>query len=194
MRAPALHDLTRISFFYSQYTFPATGLTGGTLTPIFSTMLGSETTSPYWHNVGNGMGYLFNVIQHPYGESDFAWGAVPTSSGVSAYIGYIGPIPIPATATAAPNTANAIFSNPATIVSTTTPGTCNNTIAFNAIPVNPSPAASNRFMASKGAVVNGVATPLSGYQVLARTGFSDTNSRVLGLLLVRARCGAASSC
>ncbi len=84
-----------------QYAFPnaatsaaATTLTGGSLTPIFSTMMGSETTSPFWHNLGNGFGYLTAVIQHPYGESDNAWAAMPTSSGVAAYMGYIGPIPV----------------------------------------------------------------------------------------------------
>jgi hypothetical protein len=35
------------------------------------------------------------VSQHPYGESDQAWGALPTSSGTAAQIGVIGPIPIP---------------------------------------------------------------------------------------------------
>jgi hypothetical protein len=38
-------------------------------------------------------GYLMAVIQHPYGESDNAYGALPTSSGVAGYIGYVGPIP-----------------------------------------------------------------------------------------------------
>jgi hypothetical protein len=82
-----------------QYTFPNAAGTGspvnGTLTPIFTTVLGAETTSPFWHNMGNGMGYLSLVTQHPYGESDNAWGAMPTSSGAAAYMGVIGPIPIP---------------------------------------------------------------------------------------------------
>jgi hypothetical protein len=38
-------------------------------------------------------GYLLAVIQHPYGDSDNAYGALPTSSGVAGYVGYVGPIP-----------------------------------------------------------------------------------------------------
>jgi len=52
---------------------------------------------------------MTGVIQHPYGESDNAWGAMPTSSGAAAYMGYFGPIPIPvspaATSAAAPRAA-----------------------------------------------------------------------------------------
>ena len=86
----------RIDYIW-QYTFPNTAGSGspanGTLTAIMSTMLGAETTSPYWHSLSNGFGYLMAVIQHPYGESDQSWGAMPTSSGVGGYIGYMGPIP-----------------------------------------------------------------------------------------------------
>ena len=48
----------RVDFMW-QYAFPnapGTGVpSGGSLTPIFSTTLGAETTSPYWHNMGNGL-------------------------------------------------------------------------------------------------------------------------------------------
>ena len=47
------------------------------------------------HNLGNGNGVIFNVIQHPYGESDNGFATLPTSSGTQGYIGYVGPIPIP---------------------------------------------------------------------------------------------------
>jgi hypothetical protein len=76
-----------------------------------------------------------------------------------------------------------------------------NTIAFNPISTNPTAMASNSFRATNGATVNGVAMPLSGYNVLARSGFIDTNGAVLGLALVRARpcllvfgCVLANSC
>lgn len=51
---------------------------------------------------------MTGVIQHPYGESDQAWGAMPTSSGAAAYMGYFGPIPVStpaATSAAAPRAA-----------------------------------------------------------------------------------------
>ena len=66
-------------------------LTSGTLTRIFSTPYGSETTSPYWYpNVG-GFGYLMAVVQHPYGESDEDQLHDPADA--RAYVGYVGPFP-----------------------------------------------------------------------------------------------------
>ncbi len=63
----------------------------GTLTRIFSTPYGSETTSVYsYANVG-GHGYLMVVVQHPYGESDEDKLTDPADA--RAYIGYIGPLP-----------------------------------------------------------------------------------------------------
>lgn len=38
---------------------------------------------------------------------------------------------------------------------------------------------------SMGATINGQYTPLSGFQTVARTGFTDTNGAILGMLLVR---------
>jgi hypothetical protein len=71
-----------------------------------------------------------------------------------------------------------------------------NTIAFNAISTTPTVAASNSFRATTGASINGVAVTLSGYSVLARSGFVDTNGAVLGALMVRhsgpAHCSAAA--
>ena len=89
----------RVDYLW-QYAFPNVSGSGspanGTLTSIFNTVLGAETTSPFWHNMGNGMGYLSAVMQHPYGESDNVWGSTPYTYGVAASMGYIGPIPIPA--------------------------------------------------------------------------------------------------
>ena len=51
--------------------------------------------TPVRHNLGNGLGFLTNVIQHPYGESDNGFATLPTSTGTAGYIGYVGPIPIP---------------------------------------------------------------------------------------------------
>ncbi len=79
-----------------QYTFPNPPGTltpdGGKLTPIFSTNFGAETTSPYWHDFGDGTGYLTAVVQHPYGESDVAFANTATSTGPAGWIGFIGPI------------------------------------------------------------------------------------------------------
>jgi hypothetical protein len=63
------------------------------------------------------------------------------------------------------------------------------TLAFNAISVNPSAMVANSFAATSGATINGVATPLSGFNVLARTGWTDTNGAVMGQLLVRPPLG-----
>ena len=41
----------------------------GAMTRIASTPYGSETTSPYWHTLGD-YSYMTYVVQHPYGESD----------------------------------------------------------------------------------------------------------------------------
>ena len=106
---------TRRTDYVWEYTFPnAAGSTtspaGGILTPIFTTMYGAESTSPYWQKAGNN-GYLSLVIQHPYGESDWAFASTSTSSGVWAWMGFVGPInlnaaPAPA-ASAAPAAARA---------------------------------------------------------------------------------------
>ena len=78
------------------------------------------------------------------------------------------------------------------VISTTTapPTGVYSTIAFSAIPTNPPAAASNYFMATSSATINGVVTPLDGFNVLARSGYSDQNGVVLGALLVR-RCTRA---
>ena len=106
---------TRRTDYVWEYTFPtAAGSTsspaGGILTPIFTTMYGAESTSPYWQKVGNN-GYLSLVVQHPYGESDNSFAATSTSTGVAAWMGFIGPINTAAvwtaTASAAPAAARA---------------------------------------------------------------------------------------
>ncbi len=51
----------------------------GTLTRIFTTPRGAETTSPFWHKDINGFGYLTAVTQHPAGDSS------------ASEVGYIGP-------------------------------------------------------------------------------------------------------
>ncbi len=63
----------------------------GSMTRIFSTPYGSETTSPYFHNNINGWTYITAVVQHPYGESDLDQADIkvnPYFDGVGAYIGY----------------------------------------------------------------------------------------------------------
>lgn len=82
-----------------QYTFPNPPgqftPDGGALTPIFSSMYGAESTSPFWYNLGNGQAFISLVLQHPYGESDQAWGFVnnnPTTTGPASWVGFIGPI------------------------------------------------------------------------------------------------------
>lgn len=61
------------------------------LTRIFSTPYGSESTSAYWYPNLGGHGYLMAVVQHPYGESDEDKLADPADA--RAYVGYIGPFP-----------------------------------------------------------------------------------------------------
>jgi secreted PhoX family phosphatase len=65
-------------------------MTSGSLTRIQTTPYGSETTSPYWHHVGN-FTYLTSVIQHPYGESDKD--KLENPADAAAYTAYIGPFP-----------------------------------------------------------------------------------------------------
>ena len=43
-------------------------LKSGAMTRIASTPYGSETTSPYWHTLGD-YNYMTFVVQHPYGET-----------------------------------------------------------------------------------------------------------------------------
>ncbi len=102
-------------------------------------------------------------------------------AGVAAYMGFIGPIPIGS---------NSAFKAPTAIKSATTPAAaCYSTATFNAIGVNPSAMVANSFAVTNGVTINGVATPLSGYNVLARTGWTDTNGAVMGQLLVRPPLG-----
>ncbi len=61
------------------------------LTRIFTTPYGSETTSPFWYPNINGFGYLTGVIQHPYGETDSD--KAPNSSAKNSFVGYFGPFP-----------------------------------------------------------------------------------------------------
>ncbi|WP_017446042.1 PhoX family protein [Gayadomonas joobiniege] len=53
----------------------------GTLTRIFTTPLGAETTSPFWYKDINGFGYLTAVAQHPSGRE----------ADKESEIGYVGP-------------------------------------------------------------------------------------------------------
>ncbi|TGK09643.1 DUF839 domain-containing protein [Leptospira selangorensis] len=78
-----------------------------TLTRIWTTPYGSETTSPYFYKNVNGWSYLTVVTQHPYGENDMtnskkSWSThnsdegsptIPTygDSLYPSYVGYIGP-------------------------------------------------------------------------------------------------------
>ncbi|PJZ68005.1 hypothetical protein CH373_18150 [Leptospira perolatii] len=85
----------------------AYNVTTKSLTRIWTTPYGSETTSPYFYRNINGWSYLMVVTQHPYGESDTAgkkksWvdfnGAegsptIPSFGDTlyPSYVGYIGP-------------------------------------------------------------------------------------------------------
>jgi hypothetical protein len=69
-----------------------------------------------------------------------------------------------------------------------------NTILFNSISTQPTTAASNSFRATTGATINGAAISLSGYNVLARSGFVDTNGAVLGAVMVRQSRPRAGLC
>ena len=64
-----------------------------TLTRVFATPYGSETTSLYFYPDYHGFGYLMGVVQHPYGEPTKNM-PLPYSDGDKrAYTGYIGPFP-----------------------------------------------------------------------------------------------------
>ena len=69
----------------------AYNMDNGSLTRIFSTPYGSETTSLYSYGNVGGHGYVMAVVQHPYGESDEDKLADPADA--RAYVGYIGPFP-----------------------------------------------------------------------------------------------------
>ncbi len=73
------------------------------------------------------------------------------------------------------------------IVSTTTAATTYSTIAFTAVPTNPSALVSNNPRSSPSATINGVLTPIPSWSVLASSGWVDTTGNVLGQLLVRPR-------
>lgn len=62
------------------------------LTRIQTTPYGSEVTGMYYYPAVNDFGYIMNIVQHPYGESDT--GKVSTTSPERhSYLGYIGPLP-----------------------------------------------------------------------------------------------------
>ncbi|GAB4821502.1 hypothetical protein N2152v2_008548 [Parachlorella kessleri] len=66
-------------------------LDSGVLTRTLSTPYGSEVTSTeFYENVG-GYGYVVDVVQHPYGESDQDKVTEAGSTGQGAWIGYMGP-------------------------------------------------------------------------------------------------------
>ena len=58
------------------------------LTRIFSTPYGSETTSVYSYSNVGGHGYLMAVVQHPYGSSDEDKLSDPADARA-----YVGPFP-----------------------------------------------------------------------------------------------------
>jgi secreted PhoX family phosphatase len=69
--------------------------------------MGSETTSPYWYKVGDWY-YMTLVAQHPYGAGTLGTSRAeydthlgnPVATGKAAWIGYVGPIPVPNNTTA----------------------------------------------------------------------------------------------
>lgn len=72
------------------------------LTRVFTTPYGAETTSPYWYPNLGGHAYMTAVVQHPYGESDQEKADDPESTGTDSTIGVIGPIPV------VPGTSNSV--------------------------------------------------------------------------------------
>ena len=72
-----------------------------------------------------------------------------------------------------------------TFRSATTPASTYSTLSFAGVTSNPSAAVSNSNQVTSSATINGVATPLGGFQLLARTGWTDTNGVVMGRVLVR---------
>lgn len=62
------------------------------LTRLMTTPYGSEVTSLYYHPNINDFGYILNVVQHPYGESDQTMVSAGSSERRS-YLGYLGPLP-----------------------------------------------------------------------------------------------------
>jgi len=62
------------------------------LTRIFTSPFGSETTSGYWYPNFGGYAYLAMVVQHPYGESDADKVNSPLSTGPEGLTGLIGPL------------------------------------------------------------------------------------------------------
>ena len=69
-------------------------LATGVLTRTLSTPYGSEVTSTeFYENVG-GYGYVVDVVQHPYGESDQDKVNEAGSTGPAAWVGYMGPFKV----------------------------------------------------------------------------------------------------
>lgn len=62
------------------------------LTRIQTTPYGSEVTGMYYYPAINDFGYIMNIVQHPYGESDTDK-VTSTSPERHSYLGYIGPLP-----------------------------------------------------------------------------------------------------
>lgn len=76
-----------------------------TVTRIFSTPYGSETTSVYWTpNIGStaqSFSYITAVVQHPY-EDDMSYLTQPGSTGLAGWVGFMGPFdPVASSASAA---------------------------------------------------------------------------------------------
>ncbi len=66
----------------------AYNLADKSLTRVFTTPYGSETTSPfYYSNISDDYDYMMTVVQHPYGESDQDMAMSPADT--RAYIGYV---------------------------------------------------------------------------------------------------------
>ncbi|KAG2443999.1 hypothetical protein HYH02_009199 [Chlamydomonas schloesseri] len=63
----------------------------GDMHRVLSAPVGAEVTGTGWFTLPNGMSYLFNNLQHPYGGFPSAVINAPEATGLGGYIGYFGP-------------------------------------------------------------------------------------------------------
>lgn len=117
-------------------------LNNATLTRIFTTPYGSETTSPmYYKDIDADFDYMIAVVQHPYGESDEDMAT--SDADTRAYIGYVA-IPAKVQAT--------------------------DTVRFHPLPFAQTDAQKREARFTDAMTVNGATVALPGYQVLLRSG------------------------
>lgn len=120
----------------------AYNLNDKSLTRVFTTPYGSETTSPfYYKNISDKFDYMVAVVQHPYGESDEDMAMSPADT--RAYAGYV------------------VF--PKKIKA-------DDKVSFTPLPFAATDAQKREAVFTDTMDVNGKAVSTSGYQVLFRSG------------------------